>query len=97
MLAVFVGIAYASKIDFTNATLLEPLDSLIVVALSQSPKMGKVVHQTIWYNTKSNTLAYLAVGLHKTIDSIVEGRVATYNNNSLIAIVYHHLNKTIYT
>ena len=97
MLAMLVCITYATEVYFTDTALFEPFNSLVVVALCKTPEMSKVVHQSVGYDAKRNTLTHLAVCLHKTINSIVESRVATHNDNSFIAIVYHHLNKTIHT
>ena len=58
--------------------------------------MGKVIHRTIGDNTERDALAHLGVKLHQAVDGIVEGRVATGDDDSAVTVVDHHLDQSVH-
>ena len=95
-LAVLVGVAYAAEVNLAHATLLEPLDGLLVVALAESPEMGEVVHESVGYHAERNGLAYASLGEHEAVDGVVKRRVAADDDNSLVSAIDHHLHQALH-
>lgn len=96
-LTLLIGISYASEVNLAHMTLLQPLDGLAVVALAESPEMGEVVHQSVGNNAEHDTLTHTRIVLHQAVHGIVKRRVASYDNNRFVAVVDHHLYKTVHT
>jgi len=90
-LAMPVAIVDATNVNPAHTALTEPVDSLLDLALTETPVMGKVIHRTIGDYTERDALAHLGVKLHQAVDGIVESRVATGDDDSAVTIVDHHL------
>src|SRR5574344_546114 len=95
-LFIFVFIAYATDIDFTHTMFFQFFYGMLIVTFPDIPKISEIIHDTIGNNAKRDAIAHGRINLHQTIHGIIKSRVATYKNYCLIAIVYHHLDKTIH-
>ena len=57
------------------------------VTLLKVPIACKIVEYTIGNDTQSYRIAHLFFFLHQTVDSIVQRRVATHDDNGFIAVM----------
>ena len=92
-----ICITNTAKVDLSDAMTNQRIDGFFYLTLINIPKTGKVVHQTVRNNAESDTVADFFLFHHETIDSIVEGRVATYYDNGFITIRYHHPHQALHT
>ena len=86
LLALGIGIADAAQVDLADTPLDEPVDGLSDVILVKVPEPCKVVHHAIGYHTQRNLVTNLLLLHHQTVHSIIQCRVATYDDDGLVAI-----------
>ena len=95
-LIVLVSISNASKVNLSDSTFFYPPDNLSILIFFIIPKVCKVVHHTIRNNSQRYLIANFFLSLHQAVYSIIQGRIATNNDYSLITIIDIHLHQSFY-
>ena len=96
MVALLADVANAAEVDLADAALLQPADGLLHVVLVELPEVRKVVHHAIGHHAQHNLLALLLVNLHEAVHGIVQCRVASHDDDGLIAVGDEHFHQAVY-
>ena len=97
VLALRVLITDTTQVNRPYPTLLKPFDGLFDPVFLETPETGEVVHDAIGYHAQCDTVAHSLLLCHQTVDGIVERRVATNDNDGLIAVADQHPHETFHT
>ena len=97
LFVMLICVTNTSKVDFSNAMLFQPTNSTYKIVFGKTPEHSKIVHHSIRNNTKRYTITSFLINLHQTVNSIIQGRITTDNNDGLISIIDHHLNESVNT
>src|SRR3712207_2761522 len=83
MLGIAVLVADAAQVYLPYPALLQPADGLPYIVLIELPEVGKVIHYAIGNQTEHDTVADGSPFLHQAVNSIVECRIASEDNDGL--------------
>ena len=97
LLAIGVRIADAAQVHRADAMLHQPVDGLFGLVLIEVPEACEVVHHAVGNHAEGNLLADGLFLHHQTVHGIVQCRVATHDDDGLVAIGDHHLDETFHT
>ena len=91
LLTVTVGISHAAHIDPSHPAARYGLGGFGCIVSVERPERGEIVHYPVGYQTEAYAPSYAAVCPHQTVDGIIHGAVSATDDNSVIAVGYHHI------
>ena len=95
-LALLIDITHQTKVYLLYSVSLEGFDGHGIIVLVQIPKVCKIIHHAVRNYAKGHFLTHILVHLHETVDSIVECRVATDDNDGMVSVVDKHSDQPVY-
>ena len=96
IVACLILITHTAQIDLTYTVLYQPINGLLNLALLEVPITGKVVKHAIGNDAQGNCLAHLGTNLHQAVHGIAQCRIATHQDDGLIAVVDEHAHQTLH-